>query len=274
MNCKWVVIPLFFYLLFLVGMCFIGLGKFASIAFADGWWRLTKDVASILGSLGTALGVPWAIWLYFRQRDKDRVDKWHELARSLLSELTEVLKPEKLLANQLTINFLLFRLRSYIGDFNQPIHSDYLSALRTHINQLFQNLKSDDLVYCEIPGRLSLQPCDRDLIELHGGERNTTFSLAAYIVVARKYHIQRFGNDYYVSLEPGFDPQLLSKLVLIAQPICIGNCTSPASDVLWKEEDLKKLFGVLPNLIAGYLYLAYSDAGHALIQRLDQDINN
>jgi hypothetical protein len=221
------------YLLFLVGMFFIGLGKFASLAFVDGWWAFTKDFASILGSFATVLSLPWIVWLYFEQRKQDRLDKWHELARDLLNELTSVLSEGVLLTNQLKINSLLYRLQSYIGNFNKPNNNDYLFALRTHLNQLFFNLEADSLFTPKDPAyqKVTYYDYDYDLPDLTGKSRDFTLLLATRIVDSQCYRVHEFGDYLTISFDKGFDPKILSQLVVLAQPICIDNFTQPTIDI-------------------------------------------
>jgi len=272
-------IKLFWFFVFLygfslVGMSFVGLGKFAAIAFKDGWWVFLKDLSSILGEFATALGLPLAIYMYFKGKEKDRADKWHEQARGLLGELILELTRDKLLSSQLTINSLLYRLRSYIGDFDAPLNNDYLFSLRTHLNQLFLNLERDSLFKPNDPAFEEHIIYSSDLSDLSGEKREITFGLAQSIAHSKCYKIHHFGKRSIVSFEGGFEPQLLSRLVLIAQPICSGNFTAKAADVLWKQESLKELFTVLPDLVASYIYLAYSTQGHDLIIKLDAEFNN
>lgn len=259
------------YLLFLVGMFFIGLGKFASAVFAEGWWVFTKDFTAILGSLATAFAVPWAIFLYFKQREKDRLDKVHEQARELLNELISVLTEGKLIANQIKINSLLYRLQSYIGGFNNPINNNYLYALRTHINQFFNHLEINSLFITNDPPFEQPTYYSSDLPDLIGKNRDRVLILATRMVNAKCYRSYEVGDYRTVNIDKGFSPQILSQLIVIAQPICIGNFTEASGDITWKQDNLKNLFNVLPELIAAYMYLAYSKYGHDLIIRLENN---
>ncbi len=271
MNSKWFAVPVISYLFFLAGMFFIGLGKFASIAFADGWWTFTKDFASILGSLATAFAVPWAIWLYFKQLDKERIAKYHEQARGLLDELLAVLSKDKLLSNQIKINSLLYRLQSLIGDLDSPINANYVFALRTHIKQLFIHLKSESLFIYKGPAFQTITHNSTDFPDLTLKDRTSAVLVAHNIFSSKCYRTHEVGDYTTIVFDKLFDPQLLSKLVVIEQPICIGNFTIPAADIHWNQENLKDLFIFMPELIAAYIYVTNSKHGHDFIIRLDNE---
>lgn len=272
MNSKWFLIPVFSYLIFLSGMCFIGLGKFASLVLADGWWALTKDFASLLASISTTLGLPLAIWLYFKQREKDRIDRkrvhdegLHNQLRDLMNELAAVLVPDKLLDNQIVINSLLFRVSSYDGLIDEKSRNNLNFALRTHINQLFENVQPLHLLRDYSETAADYLNSNVDLNELDKKYREDVLFLAKCIVNSKSYKVNELGTFKYVSLDKGFSVGLLSQLILIAQPICIGNYTNSVKDTSWNSDELKSLFSILPFTVAAYIYLAYSDIGKNLI---------
>lgn len=243
----------------------------------DKQWEFTQDFVSILSSLAAVIGLPWAIWLYFTQREKERIDKWHERARRLLEELIFILGDEKLIKNQITINSLLYRLRSYIGNFNKPVNNDYLSSLQTHLNQLFHHLERDSLLGNNSSNnnlliRQTVSYCSTDLLELDEGHRKTVFDLAAAAVFSNTFKISEIAGIPNIAIKNGFDPQLLSRLLLLAQPIAT-NFTHKAADVLWRQDQLQELFNIVPELIATYIYLFYSESGCQLLLRLDKEMN-
>jgi hypothetical protein len=265
MNSKWLLMPVFAYLIFLSGMCFIGLGKFASLVLADGWWVLTKDFASLLASLSTALGLPLAIWLYFKQRERDHDERIVQQLRELMEELTSVLAPEMLLVNQVVINSLLYRINSKRMEVDERNRKEFDTSLITHINQLFKNIQPCNVIsdYSEIGAEYLIS--NVELNDLHDEIQKAVLWLATCIVNSKSYKIIEIGTFKHVNLDKGFSAELLSQLIFIAQPICIGNYTNSVKDTSWNSEKLNSLFFILPFTVAAYIYLAYSDTGKNLI---------
>lgn len=246
-------------------MCFIGLGKFASLVLADGWWALTKDFVSLLASISTTLGLPLAIWLYFKQRERDHDERIVQQLRELMEELTSVLAPEKLLANQVVINSLLYRINSKRMEVDERNRKEFDTSLITHINQLFKNIQPCNVIsdYSELAAEYLTS--NVELNDLHDGSQEAVLWLAKCIVNSKSYKINEFSTFKHVSLDEGFSAELLSQLIFIAQPVCIGNYTSSVKDTSWNSEELKSLFSILPSTVAAYIYLAYSDIGKNLI---------
>lgn len=269
MKSKWLLVPVFAYLIFLSGMCFIGLGKFASLVLDDGWWDLTKDFASLLASISTTLGLPLAIWLYFKQRERDHDERIVQQLRELFEELTSVLIPEKLLVNQVVINSLLFRINSKRMEVDERNRKEFDISLITHINQLFKNIQPCNIIADYVEASADHLNSSVELSDLDEKYRDDLLGLAKCIVNCENYQIREFGTYKYVSFEKGFSAGLLTQLILIAQPICVGNFTNSDKDTSWDSKKLKNLFYILPFTIAGYIYLFYSDVGKNIIIELN-----
>jgi hypothetical protein len=253
----------YFYVIFCLGLLALfvmSLGQYAAVAFKDGWWAFTKDVASIVGSLA----FPWAVWLYFKQRKVDHDEHRIMQLRELMGELTAVLVPEKLLDNQIVINSLLYRIHTKRMEVDERNRQEFDFSLRTHINQLLKNIQSCNVISDYSETAADYLTSNVELNDLDEKYRADTLWLSKCIVNSRSYEVHEFGTYKHISLDKGFSAGLLSQLILIAQPICIVNYTNSVKDTSWDNDKLKNLFSILPFIVAAYIYLAYSDAGKNL----------
>lgn len=260
----------YFYVIFCLGLLALfvmSLGQYAAVAFKDGWWVFTKDVASIVGSLA----FPWAVWLYFKQRKIDHDERKVKQLLELMEELTAVLVPEKLLANQVVIGSLLHRINSKRMEVDEINRNEFDFALRTHVNQLLKNIEPKHLIASYSELGIEFLGTEVRIEELSSKYEESVVYIAKLIINSCSYEIHRFGSEKIIDLTKGFAPGLLSQLVLLAQPICKGNFTVGEKGGAWKEDKLKDIFTILPMTIASYIYLADSIDGKRMIIDIDSE---
>ena len=254
-----------FYVIFCLGLLALfvmSLGQYAAAAFKDGWWTFTKDVASIVGSLA----FPWAVWLYFKQRKTDHDERKVKQLLELMEELTAVLVPAKLLANQVVIGSLLHRINSKRMEVDKMNRQEFDFSLRTHVNQLFKNIESCHLIsnYSEIAAVYLNSSTNLD--DLDEKYREDVLWLAKCIVNSRSFNVVDLGSFKQVSFDKGFSAGLLLRLFIIAQP----NLERTLND----SDKLKDLFlfpSAIPFTILAYVYLAFSETGKNIIIDLSSE---
>ena len=252
----------YFYTIFCLGLLALfvmSLGQYADVAFKDGWWTFTKDVASILGSLG----FPWAVWLYFKQRKVDHDEQRVKQLRELMGELTAVLVPEKLLDNQIVINSLLYRINTKRMEVDERNRQEFDFSLRTHINQLLKNIQACNIVNDYSETAADYLNSNVELNDLDEKYREDVLWLAKCIVNSRSFNVVELGSFKKVSFDKGFSAGLLLRLLIMAQP----NLERTLND----NDKLKTLFPFIPFTVLAYIYLAFSDTGQNIIIDLSSE---
>lgn len=249
----------YFYAIFCLGLLALfvmSLGQYAAVVFKDGWWTFTKDVASIVGSLA----FPWAVWLYFKQRKIDHDERKVKQLLELMEELTLVLVPEKLLANQIVIGSLLYRINSKRMEVDERNRKEFDFALRTHINQLLKNIQACNIVNDYSETAADSLNSNVELNDLDEKYREDVLWLAKCIVNSRSFNVAELGSFKQVSFDKGFSAGLLLRLLIMAHP----NLERTLND----SDKLKNLFLYTPTIpftILAYVYLAFSETGKNLI---------
>jgi len=261
------------YLLFIVLMSFGVLQKVSFLMFGDKWWKYLIDTIQAVGSLATAATLIWIIYTSKQEKkeaEKERKQKDFSYIMADLIGLCEA----KNLHKTFKIHYALHQLESeFIGDVRENQLYNKLAPLRVHINQLFLTLSAESLIgvdpFTEQFPEYIYKSKLVDEIILDDFKKRVQ-EVAYLTVINEKYSLVPIGDISFVNFETSTDINMLNKLILLAQPICI-NYLEETSGISWQQQDLKNVKLVIKGLdVAAYLYVLNHENGKALVKEFGE----
>lgn len=261
------------YLLFIVLMSFGVLQKVSFLMFGDKWWKYVIDTIQAVGSLATAGTLIWVICTSKQEKKEAEIERKQNTFSYIMADLIGLCEAENL-HKTFKIHYALHQLESeFTGDVRENQLYNELAPLRVHINEVFLTLSADSLIGVDpftkqFPEYIYKSKLVDEIIRDDFKKR--VQEVAYLTAINEKYSLVPIGDKSFVNFETSTDIDMLNKLILLAQPICI-NYLERSPKISWQQQDLKDLNLVIKGLdVAAYLYVLNHENGKALVKEFGE----
>lgn len=261
------------FFVFLLGMSGIVLIDFAALFLGEDWLSKVNDFTSILASMATFIGLPWAIWTYKVQKDREHEDQVTKYGMEIYTSLKNIFENRSMLKNPVITNSMLSQLEGF-KESNPEI---YARKIYLKIQVLFNNFLKTcacrDLTSYDLQHLASTAEYEDALSDI-GVENAAYVSSMAYTIIKNDcFVILTFSGDMQYQSKVIIESWIPSLLLKFSNPILYHHCKR-----LNNPESAKALFHLCKEVatveVASFIYLFNSVKGRQLLVDLDEKVNN
>lgn len=261
------------FLVFLLGMSAIVLIDFAALFLGDDWLSKVNDFTSILASIATFIGLPWAIWTYKVQKDREHEDQIIKYGMEIYTSLKNIFENRSMLKNPVITKSMLYQLEGFKESNPEVYNRKIYLKVQVLFNNFLETCVCRDLTSYDWQRLASTSEYEKSLSDI-GAENAAYVSSMAYTIIKNdSFVILKFSGDMQYQSKIIVEPWIPILLLKFSNPILYHHCKR-----LNTPESAKVLFHLCKEVatveVASFIYLFNSVKGMQLLVDFDQKINN